>query len=194
MLSLNQAKVLIRLGREAVKSKLLEEEFEVPEEIKEEFNGKIGVFTTLYTYPEGKLRGCVGVPEPLYPLWYGVIYSSLKAAFSDTRFSPLELGKLNEVVWELSVLSEPEELDKELLPGAIRIGKDGVIVERGKLRGLLLPKVATEYGLSPETFLAFTCRKASLPDDCWKEDDTRVFRFQSKVFREKSPYCDVGAC
>ena len=187
MISSEEAKELLRLGRKAVEASFRFRELEVPESLKERFSAKRGVFTTLFTYPEERLRGCMGVVEPKYPLWQGVVYTSLKAAFSDPRFPPLREEELGSVIWELSVLSELKPVRKELLPDAVRVGVHGLMVEKGVLKGLLLPKVAAEYSLTPEGFLVFTCRKAGLSDDCWKDKATQVYTFEAEVFREAKP-------
>jgi AMMECR1 domain-containing protein len=57
-------------------------------------------------------------------------------------------------------------------------------VERGALRGLLLPQVATEYRWDRETFLRHTCRKAGLPEQAWKDARTVLRTFTAEVFGE----------
>ncbi len=191
MLSSEEAKELIRTGRSAVLSALEGREITVPEEVKEKFGEKRGVFTTLLTYPERELRGCVGVPQPVYPLWKAVVHSSLSAAFRDPRFAPLKREELDKVIWELSLLTDLEEMSKEELPEGVRVGIDGLVVEKGGSKGLLLPQVAPRYGWSPEEFLEFTCLKAGLSKDCWKDKDVKVYRFQSEIFEEVEPWGEV---
>lgn len=191
MLSLEEAKELIRVGRSAVLSIFERKEPRVPEELKEKFGERRGVFTTLLKTPGRKLRGCVGIPYPVYPLWEAVIRSSLDAAFKDPRFPPLGREELGEVIWELSLLTEFEELPKEKLPESVRVGVDGLMVERGSTRGLLLPQVAPRYGWDPIEFLEHTCLKAGLSKDCWREEDVKVYRFQSEIFEEVEPWGEV---
>ncbi len=191
MLSSEEAKELIRIGRLAVLSALEGKEFYVPEELKEGFKEKRGVFTTLLTYPEKELRGCVGLPQPVYPLWKAIVHSSLSSAFRDPRFPPLDREELDKVVWELSLLTDLKEMSKEELPEGVRIGVDGLVVEKGGSKGLLLPQVATRYGWSPKEFLEFTCLKAGLSKDCWREKDVKVYRFQSEIFEEVEPWGEV---
>jgi len=64
------------------------------------------------------------------------------------------------------------------------VGRDGLIVSRGRHAGLLLPQVATEYGWERDTFLAQTCVKAGLPPLAWRMEDTRIERFAAEVFGE----------
>ena len=68
----------------------------------------------------------------------------------------------------------------------IEVGRDGIIISRGRYAGLLLPQVATEYGWDRKTFLEHTCTKAGLPKESWQQKDTRIQRFSAEVFSEKS--------
>ncbi len=184
---------LISLGRKAVESILNEEEFRVPEEIKNKYSQKVGVFTSLKKHPSGELRGCIGVPLPLYPLWYGVVYSSVQSAFGDPRFPPVGKEELDSLRWELSLLSPPEELKEERseLPKKIEVGRDGLIVEYRERSGLLLPQVPLEHGWDAETFLDYTCLKAGLPPGCWRDPSVKVYRFRGEVYEEVEPRGEV---
>lgn len=66
----------------------------------------------------------------------------------------------------------------------IEVGKHGLLIERGRAHGLLLPQVATEHHLSRERFLEETCEKAELPRDAWKLSDTVIYGFTAEIFRE----------
>ena len=72
-------------------------------------------------------------------------------------------------------------------PKAIRVGRDGLIVEKGFFRGLLLPQVPVEWGWDERTFLSQCCLKAGLYPDAWLDKDTRIYRFQAVVFEEEAP-------
>jgi hypothetical protein len=64
----------------------------------------------------------------------------------------------------------------------IVVGRDGLIVTRGRYAGLLLPQVASERGWDRETFLRQTCVKAGLPPDVWRSEDCRIEKFAAEVF------------
>ena len=66
----------------------------------------------------------------------------------------------------------------------IQVGKHGIIIQKGRNRGLLLPQVATEYGWDRTEFLQHTCTKAGLPTDAWKEGAI-IQIFSAQVFGEK---------
>lgn len=149
-----------------------------------------GVFVTLRTAADGALRGCIGFPLPNLPLGRAIEDAALAAAGEDPRFAPLGPEELPTITLEVSALSPPERLDPirpEELPGRVRVGTDGLIVEGEGSGGLLLPQVAIEQRWSPEQFLAGTCEKAGLPPGRWRRAGLRWARFQSQVFAEESP-------
>ncbi len=153
------------------------------------FDDPAGVFVTLHTHPSKELRGCIGFPEPRFPLIKALIEAAV-ASTQDPRFPPLEEDELGKVVVEVSVLTKPDPIrvkDPKDYPKKVRIGKDGLIVRRGIYSGLLLPQVAPEHNLDEKSFLSHTCLKAGLPPDSWMEKGIDIFRFQSLIFSEKNP-------
>lgn len=193
-----EAKDLIILARNSIEKGLNEEKydpssFEAEERIKNNFSYKRGVFTSIYNFPEKRLRGCIGIPFPLYPLWKAVVISACESAFEDPRFSPLRKEELNRIVIEITVLTEPEKLGGESYDyiNQIDIGKHGLMVQRGIFKGLLLPQVAVEWGFDEEQFLSETCVKAGLPPDAWKDEDTAVFKFSGILIKEKEPFGEI---
>jgi uncharacterized protein (TIGR00296 family) len=156
---------------------------------KKRFLEKRGCFVTLNTFPEKELRGCIGFPYPVMPLWSAVIDAAAQAAFNDPRFPPLQAEELEKVLLELSILTLPQEIrcEKKELPEKIEIGKDGLIVKKGARSGLLLPIVPVTYKWDSETLVKQTCIKAGLHEGAWQSAETQVFKFQSQVFEEASP-------
>lgn len=134
-----------------------------------------GVFTTLYL--KGELRGCVGYPLPIRPLFRAVAETARAAAFEDTRFWPLTPEEAPSLKLSLSVLSRlfPIPADK------VEIGRHGLLISQGLRRGLLLPQVPLEHAWDRETFLAQTCHKAGLPLDAWRKSAT-LEAFTAEVF------------
>ena len=112
------------------------------------FKNKGGVFVTLKTHPDHELRGCIGYPEPVAALEEALVDSAISAATRDPRFSPVSSDELPNLVVEVSLLTPPELIEassgKELI-GKVKVGEDGLIVERGWAKGLLLPQVPIEW-------------------------------------------------
>jgi len=180
--SLEQGRELVRYARDSILNNRAE--------IKN-FGEKRGVFVTLYTYPDKKLRGCIGFPYPIYPLSKGISMAARSAAYEDPRFHPIENGE--EFVVEVSILTEPQEIKASPaeLPSKVKVGEDGLIVECDGMSGLLLPIVFIEYQCTPEAALEMTCEKAGLPKDAWKNENYRFLKFQTQVFAEKKPNGEI---
>ena len=148
-----------------------------PENTPKPFGEKRGCFVTLTE--GGKLRGCIGFPEPVLPLIEALVDAAMGAC-RDPRFPALDASELPKIKIEISVLTRP----KPVKPSEVKVGKDGLIVRRGFYSGLLLPQVAAEYGWSREEFLGQTCIKAGLPPNAWKGKGTEILAFQAEVFSE----------
>ena len=134
-----------------------------------------GVFTTLYS--DKKLRGCVGYPAAVTPLYRAVIETARGAAFDDPRFSPVTIAETMQLQVSLSVLSPLVPISAE----EIEIGRHGLLISDGICRGLLLPQVPVEHGWDRITFLEQTCRKAGLPVNAWQRD-AKIEAFTAEVF------------
>jgi uncharacterized protein (TIGR00296 family) len=192
-----EGKFLIKLARNTAKTfletgKTLEPPAETPKKLFE----NCGVFVTINSV-HGKrkdLRGCIGYPYPTAPLVNAVIDNAVNAATQDPRFEPLEKAELNQVVFEVSVLTPPEPVDvekpQEYLK-QIKVGEHGLIVEKGGYKGLLLPQVPVEWGWCEEEFLCQCCVKAGLPPDSWLTKGTKIYRFSAIVFEEETPNGEV---
>ena len=158
-------------------------------EMPSSFKANAGAFVTLNTYPEGRLRGCIGYPEPFYPLEES-IRRGAQSATHDPRFPPLSKRQLPIVVVEVSILTPPEKIvvaKPTEYPKHVKVGRDGLIVGKKYHRGLLLPQVATEYKWDEKEFLSETCMKAGMMPDAWLDADTEIWRFSAEVFGEKEP-------
>jgi AMMECR1 domain-containing protein len=51
----------------------------------------------------------------------------------------------------------------------------------------LLPQVPVEQKWDRQTFLEQTCAKAGMRRDCWKDENTDIFKFTAVVFGEHKP-------
>lgn len=184
--SKQQKKELLELARKSINYFLHTRQYPNYFTKNKKFLEKKGAFITIYSLPEKQLRGCIGFSEPIMPLWSIIIEASILAAFEDNRFPQLQFKELENTLIEISILTKPVELNKEKLLEEIEIGKTGLIIERERKKGLLLPKVAIEWNWSKQEFLENTCQKAGLNKNSWKEKETRIFKFEAIVFSEKN--------
>jgi AmmeMemoRadiSam system protein A len=137
-----------------------------------------GAFVTLHR--RGRLRGCVGQLPSKQPLVEVVAHCAKAAALEDPRFKPVRADEVAEIEIELSILSGLEDVTL----GRIEAGKHGLVVSRGRQRGVLLPQVATEFRWQAARFLEETCVKAGLEREAWKDPQTRIQAFTAEVFSE----------
>ena len=158
----------------------------------EEYSENSGVFVTINTYPDGHLRGCIGYPEPIFPL-SEALYRSAVSACHDPRFPSLRKDELEKVTVEVTILSNPTLIpgDKDEVKASIVIGRDGLILDSPKGRGLLLPQVPTEWNWDVIEFLENLSRKAGLSQDAWKDDGSRIYSFTGEIFSETSPKGEI---
>jgi uncharacterized protein (TIGR00296 family) len=64
-------------------------------------------------------------------------------------------------------------------------------MKNGDREGILLPQVPVEQRWDRDRFLQETCFKAGMPPDCWRDEDTDIFRFTAVVFGEHElPHAD----
>jgi AmmeMemoRadiSam system protein A len=144
------------------------------------FDQPRGAFVTVYVAHE--LRGCVGLPEAGQTLGRAIEYCARAAAFGDPRFPPITPADLPGLTLEISVLTPLEPCAD---PALVEVGRHGLAVELGGVRGLLLPQVASERGWTREQFLDHTCLKAGLPRDAWRRG-ARLQSFEAVVFGEEA--------
>jgi AmmeMemoRadiSam system protein A len=131
----------------------------------------------------GRLRGCIGYTEAVAPLFKVVQECAVAAATEDPRFPPVSSNELPSLRVEISVLTPLVPI----LPEEVEVGRHGLMVAQGRMRGLLLPKVPVDLGWDRETFLAQTCVKAGLPPSAWRHGAT-LRAFTAEVFaEEKTP-------
>lgn len=184
--------ILVRSARKIVTKFLKGEKYQLDEPTKKRFSFDSGIFVTLNV--SGELRGCIGFPLPRR-LSDALVDAAIAAATEDPRFLPVSADELDGITFEVTVLTPPSQIrtdDPALLPGMIKVGRDGLMVKQGAHSGLLLPQVPVEYGWSEKEFLDNTCHKAGLPRNCWKEKRTQVFSFEGIIFREETPNGEIS--
>ena len=185
MISEENGQYLLEVAKEAI-SVYLETNIRIPipDDCPDELKEELGVFVTLNK--KHSLRGCIGYPEPVKSLIESTIDVAIAAAFEDPRFPQLKTEEYSELEFEVTVLTQPELIEvahpKQYFD-EIEIGRDGLIIQKGYAKGLLLPQVAPENGFSVEEFLDHTCMKAGISADSWMDESCDVFKFQGQIFK-----------
>jgi hypothetical protein len=188
-LSDSDGAVLVKTARKAVTEFLSNgNKIKLEPEFEKKFSFNSGVFVTL-NKTDG-LRGCIGFPMPVKKLSHAIVDGAIAAATEDPRFSPVTIKELGDIVFEVTVLTQPIEIDvsdpTEYL-SKIKVGRDGLIISHSFYSGLLLPQVPGEYGWNEEKFLQHTCLKAGLAKDFWKSGEAKIEKFEGIVFKEETP-------
>lgn len=145
--------------------------------------GDHGVFVTLEL--DG-LRGCMGVPVPEKPLEDAVRTAAFRAAFRDPRFPPLREREIDDVTFEVTVLTPPRPVE----PGEVEVGKHGLLLEKDGSTGLLLPQVPEKQGWNRDRYLQGICEKAGISP--LSLDSAELKAFEGTVFYETEPRGDVA--
>lgn len=188
MLGLDEGLKSVQFARYVAESYVKNKE--IPSfDLGEIFNQELGVFVTIHTYPGHDLRGCIGIPQPIMPLKKAIVESA-KSATRDPRFPPLDESELDNIIIEVTILTKPELIEvsqPEKYPSNIEIGRDGLIVEQGFYKGLLLPQVPIEQGWDKKEFLSHTCMKAGLSPGAWFDENTKIYKFSGQIFTEVEP-------
>jgi uncharacterized protein (TIGR00296 family) len=181
--------VLVKTARKAVTEFLSNgNRMKLESDLEEKFSFNSGVFVTLNN--SDGLRGCIGFPMPEKKLSHAIVEGAIAAATEDPRFPSVKTIELNDIVFEVTVLTPPVEIDvsdpMEYLE-KIKVGRDGLIIRHSFSSGLLLPQVPVEYGWNVEEFLQHTCEKAGLARDTWKNESVKIEKFEGIIFKEETP-------
>jgi AmmeMemoRadiSam system protein A len=175
----SQKKYLLNLARQAI-SQYLKNKTTIQVDPEDKLlKEKRGAFVTLKNGDQ--LRGCIGYPLPIKPLYQTIIEAAIAAATQDYRFPSVTPEELPQIKIEISVLTLPRTIKD---PGEIEVGRHGLIISKGFHKGLLLPQVPVEWGWDREAFLRHACLKAGLPEDEWQKG-VRIEVFEADVFSEE---------
>ena len=171
---------LLRVARQSLENflengNLIQFPTEIPELLE-----KRAVFVTLRNRDHGDLRGCLGQSKPRYPLIEAVAKTVISSAVDDTRFPSLTLDELPDLLIEINVLS-PLAPSK---PEDVKIGKHGLMINKGSKGAIFLPEVAVSNGWDLHTFLEELCRKANLSEGSWHDCETELYVFESEAWDE----------
>jgi AmmeMemoRadiSam system protein A len=176
-------KQLLTLAREsiiyALQKRRVPEASELGVTISDAMRDPRAAFITLKK--NSQLRGCIGDIFPQRPLYKSALYNALYAGFRDKRFIPVTKDELDDIVIEISALTPPQPVASY---HKIRIGTDGVVLNKDGQSAVFLPQVAPEQGWDINQMLTQLSLKAKLPGDAWKEG-ANFLVFQAVVFGEE---------
>lgn len=129
----------VRLARQTIEAYVGERrQISIPKDLLEEmYESRAGVFVSLKE--EGRLRGCIGTITPVQKsIAEEIIANAISASTKDPRFHPVQSDELDKLVYSVDVLGTPEAITS---PDELDVKRYGVIVTKGRKRGLLLPNL-----------------------------------------------------
>lgn len=167
---------LLEIARRSLRSAVREGRSAAPDDLDRAPPLQIpcGIFVTLRA--AGRLRGCIGLPEPVLPMAEAAWQAAQQAALEDPRFPPLTEGELPGLNVEVSILSPHEALGRI---EKFELGREGAVLDVAGRRALFLPGVATETGWSRDEFFDHLAMKAGLPPGAWRLPEARIWRFRT---------------
>lgn len=185
-LPLADRSALLALARATVRAAAAGER--TPEWTRQEASPRLAAnaacFVTLTK--RGQLRGCIGHLVAQAPLYRSVIENAQHAAIRDPRFLPVSPREVDELIIEISVLTEPAPLafsSPEDLLAKLQPHRDGVILQLGARRATYLPQVWEQLPDKIE-FLNSLAEKAGARRDDWRREGAAVFVYRVESFRE----------
>ncbi len=161
----------VRLARAEVEAWVRERrKIEPPADLPAEMlSAKAGVFVSLHK--DGRLRGCIGTIEPARRcVAEEIIENAISASSRDPRFSPVRKDELESLEISVDVLAPPEKIRSK---DELDVRRYGVIVTKGRNRGLLLPNL--DGVDTVEEQLSIALRKAGLSE---REKSYEMERFE----------------
>jgi AmmeMemoRadiSam system protein A len=127
----------VQLARKSVEYYILHHrKMEMPENLPEELlTRQAGAFVSIHEH--GKLRGCIGTISPVRDcVAREIIDNAVSASTRDPRFDPIRADELKWLEISVDVLGEAEAISSA---AELDVKRYGVIVSKGRKRGLLLP-------------------------------------------------------
>ncbi len=142
------------------------EDNELTEEMR---SGRAGAFVSIHKNED--LRGCIGTIAPTrVNLAEEIISNAISASTRDPRFYPIREDELPLLVISVDILGEAEPIRSR---DELDVKRYGVIVEKGRRRGLLLPDLEGVDTVDYQVEIAK--RKAGIYED---DEDVHLYRFE----------------
>jgi uncharacterized protein (TIGR00296 family) len=137
-----------------------------------------GIFVTWLK--DGRPRGRSGTLSPDAPLPTLVETHAVEALLRDPRVPPATARDLPRHAPQISLLSAFEEISS---PSEVIVGTHGVVAEKGKRSGVVLPQDAEGLGWDGDRLVGQACLRAGLPEESWKTaGSVRLRRFTAETF------------
>ena len=147
-----------------------------PEELPKKMDRKAGTFVTIIK--NGDLRGCIGTFLPTKEnIAQEIISNAIVAATKDYRFEPIKESELNQLSYEVSILSEPEII-KNI--GELDPKKFGIIVKTANpplKSALLLPDIEGVDTVKKQ--ISITCRKGDINPET---EEIEIYKFKVEKY------------
>lgn len=131
--------IYVHLARTSLETYVITgEKAKLPKDLPNELTDRTaGVFVSLKKH--GSLRGCIGTIAPVTgSIAKEIFRNAISAGLEDPRFPPVTEMELEELVYSVDVLAEPESIQSK---DELDVKRFGVIVSAGRKRGLLLPNL-----------------------------------------------------
>lgn len=161
----------VRLARQTVEAYIRNgKKMAVPDTLpKEMYQNRAGVFVSIKE--EGNLRGCIGTIAPVKKsIAEEIIENAISASTKDPRFYPVQPDELNRLVYSVDVLGETEKITSA---DELDVKRYGVVVTKGRKRGLLLPNL--EVVDTVEEQIAIAKQKAGIYEE---DENVQLERFE----------------
>ncbi|MFN2363302.1 MAG: AmmeMemoRadiSam system protein A [Halarsenatibacteraceae bacterium] len=168
----------VKLARESLKDHFYNKGIDVEKPDGLEF--RAGAFVSIKTKGDNALRGCIGTIEATRDdIYEEIVNNAYNAAFCDPRFPELQETELNNIIISVDIIMPAEKIDDlEVLDPE----KYGVILERGKKRGLLLPDLDGVDTVKDQ--VSITARKAGISYNKILDEETNIYRFEVIRYKE----------
>ncbi|MDD5362114.1 MAG: AmmeMemoRadiSam system protein A [Ignavibacteria bacterium] len=159
--------LMVNLAKDSVEMFVRRGERASLEDVPQSFKKKLACFVTLNDKKD--LRGCIGTIEPYGTLYESIVDNAIAAASRDHRFPPVTSDELQNLSYEVSVLSKPELYEpKSLEDLLLNIKNKGLIIRKDFRSAVYLPQVWEHFSDSRD-FLSSLCRKAGFTGNEWAD-------------------------
>ena len=164
---------IARLARQTVEAYVSEGKVPNVSQVLPEMRERAGVFVSIHK--QGALRGCIGTFEPQTEnVAREVIANAVSSATRDPRFPPIKKSELKDLDYSVDVLTQPVPVKEK---GELDPKKQGIIVECGWRKGLLLPDL--EGVDTVEQQIDICCQKGGIMPG----EPTTLYSFEVKRYK-----------